>query len=59
MPLKKAMGTVKQLKNKLIVLFTLLLTGSFYFSCYGMKTWGISVRRKAGKRPNSIRKAAV
>ncbi len=36
-------------KNKLIILFAFILFGSFYFSYYGMKSWGI-LREEANRK---------
>ncbi|MDA3790240.1 MAG: PAS domain S-box protein [Desulfobacula sp.] len=36
-------------RNKLIILFAFILLGSFYFSYYGMKSWGI-LREEANRK---------
>jgi PAS domain S-box-containing protein len=45
----EVLASLVTFKNKLIFLFTFLLLGSFYFSYYGVKSWGI-VREETNRK---------
>jgi PAS domain S-box-containing protein len=46
---EELLATLVSFKNKLFFIFALLLVGSFFFSYYGMKSWGI-VREQAHRK---------